>query len=234
MSYDASFEGARYRSPALLASLVTLALAPYVAAAAFRVWVLWQALGPAQARVPGDTPPESLELLAGAYQTAGVLKMVALILLGIVPFCLWTWRVASNARAFGAGDVSPAWTVGSYFVPFANVIAPLLALRKVWLASAPSTGEGGRPWTPRFVYAWWFAWLAAGPLVAMTDARADFVISPAGSVAFMRLGMFASAVDLAAVALMLAVVWSLTLRQHRRAAPAVPRAATVYGAVPQV
>jgi hypothetical protein len=209
----APVDGARYRSAAGLAQFVTLAFAPYVAGGVFRLWVLAQALEPAQARVAGaEISLEPLELFAGAYGSAGAVKMVSM-LLGIVAFCLWTYRVAVNARAFGAADVSPGWSVGAYFVPLANGIAPLLSLRRIWLASSRDR------WVPRFVYAWWFAWLVAGPFVQMTDARADFTISPTGSVAFMKLAAFASAIDLLAIGLMLAVVWTLTRRQQSHDAP---------------
>ena len=42
-----------------------------------------------------------------------------------------------NVRALGANDlsISPGWSAGWFFVPFANLVKPFVAVREIWNAS---------------------------------------------------------------------------------------------------
>jgi hypothetical protein len=222
MSAEAPLPGAPFRSPTYLAKLVTVVFAPQLAGVAFRGWTVWQALGLAQADLTANprVHQEQLAALEAAYSgTFGA--FVLFFFLGLVPFCLWTYRVASNARAFGAPGPEPAFAVGWFFVPIAHLFMPIVSFARIWKASAPDERRG----TPTLVIAWWLTYLLSLAFGAMAAGRVDFTISPSGSVAFLRMATFIHAIDALAVALLLAMVWSLTRRQERRAARPVPRAA---------
>ncbi len=58
---------------------------------------------------------------------------------------------------------SPAPCVGSLFIPIASLWQPPQAMREIWRASDPSTGEWAwvtSPSTPT-VSTWWAAWLGS-------------------------------------------------------------------------
>jgi len=80
----------------------------------------------------------------------------------IVFIAMWIYRVAWNARVFAGArnmDFTPGWSVGWYFVPFANLWKPYQAMKEVWRASAnPSQMDrtGVSWWLPL----WWLLWLA--------------------------------------------------------------------------
>lgn len=83
-----------------------------------------------------------------------------LFLAGVVSFCLWTYRVAANVRAFGSWWVraSPGWAVGWHFVPIACLWMPFLAMADVARAShSPDAGDAES--IPGFVWSWWVLWV---------------------------------------------------------------------------
>src|SRR5688500_2139459 len=120
MSAESPPPGAPFRSPTFLAKLVTVVFAPQLAGVAFRWWTVWQALGLAEADMGADprVHQERLKALEAAYDGT-FWPFVLFFFLGLIPFCLWTHRVASNARAFGATGPEPAFAVGWFFVPIA-------------------------------------------------------------------------------------------------------------------
>lgn len=96
-------------------------------------------------------------LAVSATATCGFLL---LFLAGVVSFCLWTYRVAANVRAFGSWWVraSPGWAVGWHFVPVAALWMPCLVMADVARAShSPSAGDAAP--IPGFVLAWWLPWV---------------------------------------------------------------------------
>lgn len=71
---------------------------------------------------------------------------------------------APNARAGelanGGIRITPAWAVGSWFIPFANLVMPFRAIRELWKSS-----HGGPSWQHRstwHVIGWWWAFWIAG------------------------------------------------------------------------
>jgi hypothetical protein len=98
----------------------------------------------------------------------------------IVFIAMWVYRVAWNARVFAGArnmDFTPGWSVGWYFVPFANLWKPYQAMKEVWRASAnPSQMDrtGVSWWLPL----WWLLWLAnniVSNYATRTSWRADTI-----------------------------------------------------------
>lgn len=83
----------------------------------------------------------------------------------VVCFCVWLHRAYSNLRAFSTWsrfDFSPGWAVGSFFVPFINLIVPYRAVKEVWVKSWPSDEVLlSAPNTPATFPLWWTFWLLA-------------------------------------------------------------------------
>lgn len=68
------------------------------------------------------------------YLLLTLLGFVIFVATAIV-FLLWLHRSASNLTAFGywkSQGYSPAWAVGSFFVPIVNLFVPYQATKYVW------------------------------------------------------------------------------------------------------
>ena len=72
----------------------------------------------------------------------------------------WIYRANYNARQLGASGITitPGWSVGWYFVPFANLWMPYLAMKEIWKASV-----NPKSWSSEAVSSlvpwWWFFWI---------------------------------------------------------------------------
>jgi hypothetical protein len=82
--------------------------------------------------------------------------LLLLTIAGLVLALVWQRRAAAAARALGfPSDYSPAWGVGSWFVPVVNYWFPYLALRDCL--------PPGHPQRP-LVLQWWLAFAVGGSL----------------------------------------------------------------------
>ena len=89
-----------------------------------------------------------------------------LTLAAVVVACIWQHRAASAGRALGIPSrCSPAWGVGSWFVPVVALWVPYSAIRDCL--------PPGDPYRPR-VLRWWLALLASGFLSAAAGVSALF------------------------------------------------------------
>ena len=67
----------------------------------------------------------------------------------------WIYRTSRNAHSAAAGlPISPPWSVGWYFVPFANLWKPFQALRQTWQVST-DPADWAAVGTPRRLRWWW-------------------------------------------------------------------------------
>jgi hypothetical protein len=102
----------------------------------------------------GKTPPP-YHAPSNSFTSLGLLVGVV-TLAAVVVACIWQHRAASAGRALGIPSRrSPAWGVGSWFVPIVNLWMPYSAVRDCL--------PPGHPHRPR-VLQWWIAWLLAAYL----------------------------------------------------------------------
>jgi Domain of unknown function (DUF4328)/Protein of unknown function (DUF2510) len=88
----------------------------------------------------------------GAFTPASAFVSLAFVAAAIIAL-VWQHRAASAARALGfPSGQSPAWGVGSWFVPIVNLWIPYQAVRDCL--------PPGHPHRAR-VLRWWIAWLAS-------------------------------------------------------------------------
>jgi hypothetical protein len=82
-----------------------------------------------------------------------------------IAFLVWFHR-AYRDPALDRGRVrfSSGWAIGSWFVPYLNLVRPKQIMDDLWRASAPAVDDptGGRPRVPALVHAWWVLFLAMG------------------------------------------------------------------------
>src|SRR5262245_43754329 len=71
---------------------------------------------------------------------AGIFHIIVLITT-IIVFLVWEHRANSNLRPLGVLDpeFSSRWAVGSWFVPFLNLVVPFQIVRYIWRKSHPDT-----------------------------------------------------------------------------------------------
>ena len=104
----------------------------------------------------------ALALLTMALAVLQLVIYVATIVL----FLMWLYRAHENLAAFGIPKQqlqhSSAWAVGSFFVPFANLVIPYRAIRELWQKSVPQQATMfGAVDPPGFFQLWWAFWLAS-------------------------------------------------------------------------
>lgn len=80
----------------------------------------------------------------------------------VIAFCMWLHRAYKNLSAFGASRLghSAGWAVGSFFVPFVNLVVPYRAIKELWQKSIPpEQSRLAEPSPPAWFPVWWTFWL---------------------------------------------------------------------------
>ena len=94
----------------------------------------------------------------------GILSLIVYVTT-VVFFLMWLYRAANNLRAFDPWcrtDHSPGWAVGSFFIPFVNLVVPYRAVKEVWQKSVPPDAALlAEPGPPAVFPTWWLFWLLA-------------------------------------------------------------------------
>lgn len=122
MDSSVSFESATARAQRTIVTLQAILVTEAVGGA-------MQAM-----RLLNTTPTE-----AGGLEGLINLGQFILFVLCAVFFLQWLHRAYSNLPALGANRqrFTPGWVVGYFFVPFANLVYPLYAMREIWHHSNP-------------------------------------------------------------------------------------------------
>jgi len=106
----------------------------------------------------------------------GVLELIIYVAT-VVFFLVWLYRAYANLRAFNPSrrlDHSPGWAVGSFFVPFINLVVPYRAVKEVWQKSGPPDEELlSEPNPPATFPIWWLFWLLSS-IVGNISLRVSF------------------------------------------------------------
>ena len=130
----------------------------------------------------------------------------------VIVFLMWLHRSFRNLPAFGhwkSQGYSPAWAVGSFFVPFVNLVVPYQATKELWQKSLPANSESfslsSSP--PGFFPAWWCFWLISNFLhFRMSRVR---TLTDATII----LGIISEVLSIAAAAFAIQVVKAIDQRQ---------------------
>jgi len=112
----------------------------------------------------GNDPIDERSLVLGAVMLLSSVGYLLAYLGGGIFFCAWLVRASKNARALGARgmEFTPGWTAGWFFVPVMNLFRPYEAVKELYQASDPESGESD--WAafepPGFILSWWVSWIA--------------------------------------------------------------------------
>ncbi|HEV7699632.1 MAG TPA: DUF4328 domain-containing protein [Pyrinomonadaceae bacterium] len=161
-----------------------------------------------------------------------VLEFLALVVAAIF-FLMWLYRAASNLASLRSDstEFTPGWTVGWWFIPFANLVKPFQTVRHVWSESDPNVEvqheflSSVQASAPGFMVAWWALWILANIASNITSKIFD-----PENIRTTELSGYFFIVDgvlwIAAAALAITVIRSVTRRQeerHRRVGAILPQ-----------
>lgn len=147
-----------FRDPLALARVVCIALivwlasvAAYARSAAHTILTI----GAYQAGSAGQDDLLRVDTVAGIVAIPTVIINLATIIL----VARWIYRANKNAHALSNSMVmTPAWNVGFFFIPFANLWKPFEGIREAWKASAsPLDPEAVA--LPGWIHLWWASWI---------------------------------------------------------------------------
>ena len=131
-------------------------------------------------------------------------------------FLVWLYRAYDNLRAFNSPrrlDHSPGWAVGSFFIPFINLVVPYRAVKEVWQKSGPpDEALLAEPAAPAIFPIWWLFWLLAS-FAGNISMRASFSDNVSVSTATI-VSIVASALSVMAAVFAYLVVNSIDKRQE--------------------
>jgi hypothetical protein len=102
----------------------------------------------------------------------------ALVALAIIPcFIVWCWRAAKNQDVLGRTPqrLGSGFAIGSWFIPLANFVLPVLVIQDLWRGSDASIPRDDPRWRiadRSWLVGWWWG-LFVVPLVAFAGAPAD-------------------------------------------------------------
>jgi uncharacterized membrane protein YgcG len=173
----------------------------------------------AQRALAGERIPfADLQSVDSHLSSVGLAQLVLTILAGIA-FLLWFSRAYRNVIAMGIRRprYGTRWAVGSWFVPFVNLVIPKKASNDIDRGSDPEMAYGdpdfaARPVSP-LLHWWWAAWLLAGFLSRGAGGSANTAQDVSTEATFY---IVADIVDVIAAALAIAVILRITRRNEER------------------
>ena len=94
------------------------------------------------------------------FATIGIAQAVAYVVTAIA-FLAWLSRSVDNVPRLGGGTpaVTPGWSIGWWFIPFANLVKPYQIVADLYRRMAPAAGIG-----TGIVLTWWVFFLMSGIL----------------------------------------------------------------------
>ena len=159
------------------------------------------------------------ENLIGAALTFAIFLFALLDLIiylaTVVFFLIWLYRAYNNLRAFSGRSLnySPGWAVGSFFIPFANLVIPYRAVKEVWQKSGPPDEAFlSEPSPPAWFPTWWTFWLLAS-FAGNLSMRVSFNENVSESTATM-VSIAANALSMVAAVFAYLVVDAIDKRQE--------------------
>ena len=187
-------------------------------------------IGVLDEQIAGEAPPASeIDDVQGFVDGSSLALSFGLLFLGPVSFLLWFYRAYSNLRRLGLHNLryTPGWAVGSWFIPFFNLVRPKQIANDLYRATADgklhSSGPiDSHPVSP-LLHWWWAVYIltAVVSLFAASYYSDDDPFSSelgfdslADERAFYVGDLIASASGLAAAALAIAVVRRISSDQQ--------------------
>jgi Domain of unknown function (DUF4328) len=155
--------------------------------------------------------------VALAHFAVGSLWFVFYLITAIV-FCVWIYRANCNARALGANDMSitPGWSAGWFFVPFANLVKPFVAVREIWNASDSDPRDVSASGSAALIVsAWWITWLLSKSASGASFRMSISATTPEEHLYAFYFNLASDILEVGATILVIGVVSGIHERQER-------------------
>jgi hypothetical protein len=160
----------------------------------------------------GDPTPGLDSLSEVIDGLAGIIQVLALVVVGFIVL-KWFYRVNLNAKVLKpAKQVSPAWSVGWFFVPFASLVMPFRGLREAWQISTDPE-KPNAVGVPPLLRWWWGAWLIANIVGNVSFRLSTSFKTVGGQLASDITGVIMAMFNLLSAVLLIRIVRELTARQ---------------------
>ncbi len=103
------------------------------------------------------------------YVIVAGLVYLAITIAAFFLACRFTYRTMRTLHTVKspAAEISPFWSVGFYFVPFANLVMPANAMSQIYHGTHEAVGEKSRHASP--IPIWWTCWLLSRIIESIAD-----------------------------------------------------------------
>jgi hypothetical protein len=163
---------------------------------------------------------------------AGISLCLALGLAILVVLIVFLFRAAKNTELWDRSKPrwSPGWTIGGWFIPFANLVIPALVVSDVWRRTPQRDFDGREQPVAGSSVGWWWAAYVAGSILLRAGAVVAGDNPTVGQMSDGDLVRIAGMVCLAVSSLLLlTVVRALSQRQEHLRHPALQPREMVSG-----
>ncbi len=210
-TYRAPFTSARGRARIVKILLVAGAFATGISLLAEAVSLVFPPITEDQEL--GENPAGAVIVLI--IFLLAVLDLI-IYLATVIVFLMWLYRAHNNLRAINPSsrlEYSPGWAVGSFFIPFANLVIPYRAVKEVWQKSGPpDEALLAEPSPPAWFPVWWVFWLLSS-FAGNISMRASFSENVPQSTSTI-ISLVASALSIVAAVFAYMVVDAIDKRQE--------------------
>lgn len=145
-----------------------------------------------------------------------------------ITFLVWVYRSDALARGLGSDRMahSPGWSVGWFFVPFANLVKPYYVLKEIYIGTAIPGTYNLRLDAPsglHMLILWWWATIAEGLFMAFAPLLTDGSEGLQGQLTATNILAGSGALSIVSTILTLLVIMDFE-REQQTAAPVLPDA----------
>ncbi|TWT98108.1 hypothetical protein Pla108_22650 [Botrimarina colliarenosi] len=160
-----------------------------------------------------DASHDLLEKLEGV-ESFGLIAGIASFIFTATVYSKWKYRSYRNLEALGVSDLryTPAWAVGSYFVPILNLVRPFRAMNDIWNGTLNQPLPRNAP----LVSWWWAAWLLGNVLHRASNGFLRGAVTVSSVQVGLGVGLAGGVVMIASAILLVKVVRFVTVRQIER------------------
>jgi hypothetical protein len=102
---------------------------------------------------------------------AGFLGVVRVAIFVLI--IIFLYRAVKNTETWDSvrEKWTPGWAIGGWFIPFANLVIPLLLTRETWRRSVPAAEVSTAPSTA--IVSWWWVLFIVGSIAVEIDPGND-------------------------------------------------------------
>jgi hypothetical protein len=129
--------------------------------------------------LPESTDYSATFLASDAVSALAALLQIVVTIVCMVLFLMWVYRASKNLGALSGErmNFTPGWSVGWFFIPFANLWKPYQIVRELWQVSHRHEPRG------HALVGWWWCLFLVAAVVGQTASRLSIAASDVDSYA---------------------------------------------------